>query len=189
VASLVPDWLIGVWKNDLPGLSGKMKIMPLPAWEPGGARTSVMGGTMLGIPKATEDIEAAWSFARELYLSPDLAEGLFRQLNIISPVVDYWDEPYYDEPDPYFGGQVVGRLYIEQAPNVPVRPSLPFNSMALAEVANAMFLASEEVEARGYTEPSQIQPFLQAELDRGQARVERQLERNAFYELPEEDAP
>ena len=44
IASVMPDWLSGVWKLDLPALSGKIKVIALPAWQPGGRRTSVIGG-------------------------------------------------------------------------------------------------------------------------------------------------
>ena len=53
VCELMADWMVGAWKVDLPGLGGKLKLMPLPAWEEGGRRTGVMGGTMLGIAKAS----------------------------------------------------------------------------------------------------------------------------------------
>eukprot|EP01034_Spumella_vulgaris_P019931 gene19931-25505_t len=45
LCSILPDWQAGTWKNYLPGLGGKVKLMRLPAWEPGGRRTSVWGGT------------------------------------------------------------------------------------------------------------------------------------------------
>ena len=43
--------------------------MPLPCMDPlEGRRTSVWGGTMLGISKTTKDLDTAWTFARQLYL-------------------------------------------------------------------------------------------------------------------------
>ncbi|MFK7788544.1 MAG: ABC transporter substrate-binding protein, partial [Phycisphaeraceae bacterium] len=119
VAALMPDWLAGVWMNDMTALGGKLKLMPLPAWEKGGRRTSVMGGTMIAIPKTTRDFDSAWAFAKELYLSPNLAQKLFESNHIISPAIDLWDEPYYAVKEPYFSGQQSGLMYIDQAPNVP----------------------------------------------------------------------
>ena len=74
VASIMPDWLGGVWKQDMGDLAGKVKLMPVPAWKEGGCRTTVWGGTMLGIARSTKDPEAAWEMAKHLYLSEDLAE-------------------------------------------------------------------------------------------------------------------
>src|SRR5690606_29599457 len=70
VASILPDWLAGTWKTYIPGLHGKVKLMKLPAWERGGRRTSVSGGSALGITKAAPDFERAWTMAKHLYLSP-----------------------------------------------------------------------------------------------------------------------
>src|SRR5262245_27493609 len=66
--SLMPDWLTGTWQQDLPQLAGMVKLMPLPAWTKGGRRTTVMGGTMLGIPKRVPDFASAWRYAKHLYL-------------------------------------------------------------------------------------------------------------------------
>lgn len=85
LCNLLPDWMAGVWLKDLPGLARKMKLMPLPAWTPGGRRTSVSGGTMVCFPKARGGFETSWEFARELYLNPILAEQLFLKGAIISP--------------------------------------------------------------------------------------------------------
>jgi arabinosaccharide transport system substrate-binding protein len=138
IASLAPDWLAGVWKQDLPGLAGRVKLMPLPAWTPGGRRTTVIGGTMLGIPKSTPDFEAAWSFAKHLYLSQELAEDTFRGSHIITPVKTHWNLPIFDEPDPYFSGQPSGRVYLDLAPHVPARTSSPFNPAATAALSNVL---------------------------------------------------
>ena len=87
LVALMPDWLGGVWQMNLPGLSGKIKVMPLPAWEPGGLRTSVWGGSMVGIP-ASLDIDAAHSLGGGRYaLSFDtggkLAEVAFQDEDVL----------------------------------------------------------------------------------------------------------
>ncbi len=105
VASLAPDWLLATWKQDLGGLSGKMKLMPLPAWDRGGRRTSVWGGTMLGIPKASPNFDKAWNFAKTLYLSPQIAQRLYERAGIVTPVKRLWEQPFFDVPSPFFCGQ------------------------------------------------------------------------------------
>jgi len=131
IASILPDWLAGTWKNYIPGLRGKVKVMKLPAWERGGRRTTVAGGTCLGITKAAPDFERAWSMAKHLYLSPTVAEAHFRSTCIISPVKAFWNLPVYHEPDTFFSGQKIGELYTAEAPNVPARFSSPY--IALVE--------------------------------------------------------
>ncbi|GAB4188525.1 MAG: hypothetical protein Kow00105_03130 [Phycisphaeraceae bacterium] len=180
LAALMPDWLGGVWQMDLPGLSGKVKVMPLPAWEPGGRRTSVWGGTMLGIAKTTQDFDTAWEFAKKLYLSESIAEGLYRESRIISPVKKFWNLPFYDEPIDYFCGQPVGRLYIQQAPNVPVRTSSPFNTYAKDRVSNALFLLKEYALSTGrYTRESLLEEAERL-LAAAESQVQRQVDQNVF---------
>ncbi|MEO0513926.1 MAG: hypothetical protein AAF086_01350 [Planctomycetota bacterium] len=189
VCAIMPDWLAGIWKSDLPQLSGKIKLMPLPAWEPGGRRTSVRGGTMLGIPKETLDkgtFEKAWEFGKFLYLSEEVAQELFEASNIISPVKKYWDRPFYHQPDPFFMGQSSGTLFIEQAPNVPLRPSHPFRIIARAEIGQvANELRNYADRTRDYSVES-LMPEAARLLAEAEDRVIKQMERNVFLRPADE---
>ncbi len=180
LVAMMPDWLCGVWQLDMPGLEGKIKLMPLPAWEPGGRRTSVWGGTMLGMAKMSEDQENAWTFAKHLYLSEDLAEGLYRSNYIISPVKSYWDRPFYDEPSDYFSGQAPGRLFINLAPDVPVRTSSPFNTFAKDRVSNAMFLLKEYALKNQVYDREDLMDEARRLLADAEKLVRRQVEENVF---------
>jgi arabinosaccharide transport system substrate-binding protein len=185
VAAIMPDWLAGVWKQDLPQLGGKLKLMPLPAWEPGGRRTSVQGGTMIGIPKATEDFEAAWSIAKYLYTNPQLAEKSFDSSNIISPVKAFWDEPYYKQPDPYFSGQASGSAYIDQAPHVPFRSSNPYHVMAVSRIGDAttaLFTEASNGELGNVDALSaeKLEPRARELLEAAEARVIKEMSYNVF---------
>ncbi|HSI08113.1 MAG TPA: extracellular solute-binding protein [Rariglobus sp.] len=180
LSALTPDWLTGVWKTDLANLSGKWKLMPLPAWEAGGRRTSVQGGSMLGIPKTTRDFEAAWALAKRLYFAPDHIESFYRQSNIISPLRDSWTLPVFDEPDAYFSGQPVGRLFINQAPNVPPRTSSPYNTLALDRVTNVLVTLTDRVAAGQITNPEELIPEARRLLAEEQRQVARLINRNVF---------
>lgn len=180
VAALMPDWLAGVWMNDMKDLGGKLKLMPIPAWQAGGRRTSVMGGTMIAIPKTTENFDDAWAVAKELYLSPELARKLFESNHIISPVKSLWSESYYAAEEPFFSGQQSGLLYIEQAPNVPFRTSSPFHQVAMQQIMDAVsalknYAQNEQVYA---TQPL----FLEAKrlLKQADERIKQEMSRNVF---------
>lgn len=180
VAALMPDWLAGVWKNALGDLSGKVKLMPMPAWEEGGRRTSVIGGTMIAIPKTTRDFDSAWAFAKELYLSPSLAEQLFETNHIISPVVDLWDEPYYAAKEPYFSGQQSGLMYIEQAPNVPYRTSSPFHQVAMQQIMDTGVALKAYAEANETYDPDALLPEAKRLLKVAEERIQKEMTRNVF---------
>ncbi|MBC8039213.1 MAG: extracellular solute-binding protein [Opitutaceae bacterium] len=184
LSALTPDWLAGVWKTDLADLSGKWKLMPLPAWEAGGRRTSVQGGSMLGIPKTTRDFEAAWSLAKRLYFDPNHIEAFYRQSNIISPLRDSWKLSVFDEPNAYFSGQPVGRLFINQAPHVPARTSSPYNTLALDRVTNVLVTLTDRVAAGQITDPDQLMPEAHRLLAEEQRQVTRLINRNVFLSQP-----
>jgi arabinosaccharide transport system substrate-binding protein len=158
--------------------------MPVPAWEKGGPRTTVAGGSMIGITKKAKNPELAWKLIKYLYFSPELAEHMFRESNIVSPMKPLWDLPFYDEPDPFFGGQASGRLYLDQAPDVPQRPSSPYASSAGLELGTVTIdLRRYADQNKVYDEESLI-PVAQDLLDKAQARIERLIERNQFIHTP-----
>ena len=185
VVSLVPDWLCGVWKLDMPALEGHVRLMPLPAWEPGGRRTTVWGGSMLGIARGSSNQETAWAFAKRIYLGADLAEQLYRRAGIITPVKSLWNLPVYDEPDPYFSGQPTGRLYINVAADVPTRNSSPYNMLAKARVQDAVFELREYALDNGVFEAAALEPRALELLRKAEEHVRRQMERNVFLKAAE----
>ena len=180
VASIMPDWLGGVWKQDMGDLAGKIKLMPVPAWKAGGCRTTVWGGTMLGIARSTKDPEAAWEMAKHLYLSEDLAKQLYESNGIISPIRRLWDREYYDKADPYFQGQAPGRMYIDLAPSVPRRTSSPFNQIAKERVRDALSRLRQHAEAEGLYSVEALLPEARRQLKSAHEDIQGRVDRNVF---------
>lgn len=181
IGSVVPDWMAGQWKNEMPGLAGKVKTMPLPAWEPGGRRTSVWrGGTMLGISKRAARPDDAWAFIRHLALSPELAADLYRKTTIVPPNRSLWSLPVFDEPDPYFSGQPLGRLYLNQADDVPTRSPSPYASSAQDYLNNALVVLRAYADQNRLYDPAALQPEAQRLLDAAQQHLVREIGRNTF---------
>lgn len=186
VAYLAPDWMCGIWKMHVPRLAGTVKVMPLPAFEPGGRRTSVRGGTVLGIPKDSPDVDAAWEYAKMLYTSPEVARQMYQLTDIISPVSSLWDDPVYHEPDPYFSNQPKGKLYIEQAPHVPTRTSSPYNRQAVFLLRDAAVSLADFARSGGVYDAPTLQQEAARLLTDVQARMVRVMERNAFSAVASE---
>ncbi|MCU0792598.1 MAG: extracellular solute-binding protein [Opitutaceae bacterium] len=180
LASIMPDWLAGVWKMDLPELAGKVKLMPLPAWEKGGRRTSVQGGTMLGISRRSADPEAAWEFAKRLYLDRETHAKFFASTTIIPPVRSSWDHPVFARPDPYFGGQPVGTMFIEQAAHVPRRASSPYNALARSRLNDVLLALVARVNREQITDPEVLLPETRRLLSEAQTAVQTLIHRNVF---------
>lgn len=180
VGILAPDWVAGVLKQQVPALAGKVRLMPLPAWEPGGRRTSVWGGTMLGFARTSPNFERDWAFGKFLYLSKKGAEILFRTNNIVSPVKSHWSDPMYDEPDAFFRGQASGRVYLDQAPHVPLRPSSPYNPHAVRAVTRALSLLVEYADQNRIYSADGLVSEAARLLQIAHERVAGQMARNQF---------
>lgn len=180
VAYLAPDWMCGIWKMHVPRLAGTVKLMPMPAFEPGGRRTSVRGGTVLGIPKDSPDVDAAWEYAKMLYTSPEVARQMYELTDIISPVSSLWDDPVYHQPDPFFSGQRKGALFIEQAPHVPSRSSSPYNRQAVFLLRDAAVELAGFARQTGTHDAGALRDRAAVLLADVQARIIRVMERNAF---------
>ncbi|MEK6701313.1 MAG: extracellular solute-binding protein [Planctomycetota bacterium] len=187
LTSFFPDWMGAIWAKEIAPLSGKMKLMPLPAWEKGGRRTSVWGGTMLGIPrtaaKTPSDFDRRWTLAKNLYLSRDQAIGLWRMGGIVSPVRACWSDSAYDEPNAYFSGQAVGRMYINLAERIPMRSSSPYNTEALARVVKALTDLCEDAKRSAPLPQSELERLATIRLKSAAAQVNELLNRNEFLKV------
>ncbi|MBS0632496.1 MAG: extracellular solute-binding protein [Verrucomicrobia bacterium] len=180
VGFIWPDWAAGATRTALPNMAGKFKLMPLPAFTRGGRRTSVFGGTMLGLTKVSPHREAAWDFAKKVYLAPETAERLYRTFGIVSPIKSNWSLPCYDEPDPYYCGQHVGRLYLNLAADVPLRVPSPYYLQAGDAFNAAMVTVCRAVDDQGLTDPAAVEPIARRVLDTAQANVQRLMSNNLF---------
>lgn len=174
---IAPDWRSYTTQMDAPGLAGKMKLMPLPAWTKGGRRTSVWGGTGLAITKASERQDLAWELAKELYFQPKELGKRFATTNIIPPLKDAWDLPEFREPNPYFSGQAIGAMYAKLAAETPVSWGSPYYREAEGQLSQVFLRAMERYRTRG---ESSLREFVQDELDRAEAYLNRVISRNVL---------
>jgi len=182
IAYLMPDWMCNIWRLQMPQLEGKVKVMPMPAWEPGGRRTSVWGGTMLGIAKTTERFDESWELAKDLYFSDAIARELYTRNDIVTPIKLYWDDPMFDEPDAYFSGQAKGRMYVDQAPLIPARTSSPYYKLAIDRLRDAAVAIAEWSRSTGTFDRNAIEARCKQELERAESLVRLQMQRNVFLE-------
>jgi arabinosaccharide transport system substrate-binding protein len=143
---VTPDWRVDYIKEYAPGLAGKMRMMPMPIFEPGDSRTATWGGTMMGIPRNCKDPEAAWKLIEFLYFSKEGLEARRQYSAILPPVITLWDDPVYQRGDPYFGGQQTDLLFIEMAKELPARYVTPATPIAYG------YLSKVIVDASGFVE-------------------------------------
>jgi arabinosaccharide transport system substrate-binding protein len=138
-ALITPDWRLAYIKRYGVAASGKMRLMPMPVFDPTDHPTSTWGGTMIGITKASRDKELAWKVVEYLYFSADGQAARKQYTEILPPIKTMWNDPYYHEPDPFFGGQKGGELLTALAPQIPPRyvtPATPIMSQALNDAVS-----------------------------------------------------
>ena len=80
----------------------------------------------------------------------------------------------------------MGRMYIEQAPYVPLRPSSPYANMAQQFLGNALMSLRAYVDGNGIYDQEQLVPEAQRLLDKAQVRLQREIGRNMFLAKGEE---
>lgn len=177
-----PDWRTKQFEMDVPNLKGKLGLMPLPAWEPGGRRTSTWGGTGLAITKASERQELAWELAKFLYLNEEELSARFRATNIISPLKDSWSAPVLDEERAFYGGQAIGRLLADLAPQTPPTYISPYSNLAQNKLAEVYLGAVAYYNRHG---EAGLKEHIRKELTAQADYVRRVIDRNVFLQTDE----
>ncbi|HTV21332.1 MAG TPA: extracellular solute-binding protein [Polyangiaceae bacterium] len=177
---IVPDWRAHLLEMESPRVSGKMKLMPLPAWEPGGRRTSVWGGSGLAITKSGKNPELAWQFARQLYFDRSELGKRFSDTSILPALKDAWALPEFSAPSAYFSEQPIGTLYASLAGEVPPLWMNPFYPIANNKLSEAFLKAVNYYGANG---DRGLHEFVARELDAAEAYVRRLIARNVIDKM------
>jgi arabinosaccharide transport system substrate-binding protein len=180
LSCICPDWRSSMTEVNTRGMEkvpGNMALMPLPAFEEGGRRTSTWGGTMIGITRKCPNPDLAWELALHLYTDRQTLATIFRETNIIPPVRDVWDNPVYDEPRAYWSGQRIGRLYMALAPQVPRTYPSPFLPIAAAKLSEALSGCVSRYRDSG---EEGFEEFVRKRLKESADYVRKQMERNPF---------
>ncbi len=177
VCLVAPDWRTKGIENDIGRMEGKMALMPLPAVERGGKRTSTWGGTMLGITKASRQPDLAWELAKHLYLNEKDLAGRFADTNILPPVPAAWKEAAFNARRPYWSNQPLGRVYADLAPQVPFQYSSPFVAQAKGKLGEALVDCIKYYNANGETG---FDAYVRTRLKVKADEVRRLIARNPF---------
>ncbi|HEY2759362.1 MAG TPA: extracellular solute-binding protein, partial [Pirellulales bacterium] len=168
-----PDWRASDIRDFAPQLAGKMRMMPLPKFDPGDAPTATWGGTMIAITRDSKHHDDAWKLIQFLYLSRTGLDARLKVTDILPPVMQWWDLPVFHKPDPFFGGQKIEELYVDLAHQLPARYVTPVSPIAEAAMGIVVDRAVKYVQANGTAglEP-QCQKWLDFVADDLSARIQ-----------------
>lgn len=118
---LAPIWWKSYPAQNAPETSGKWATIPLPAFEPGGARASNLGGTSMVMTKG-KNAQAAWAFLRFWLLTTQGRQLSFKAsdgaafMSLFKPVQN---DSMITAPDPFYGGERVMADASKRAEGVP----------------------------------------------------------------------
>ncbi len=112
-------WFGGTIKDYAPEMAGDWGVFRLPAMEPGGLRTSNQGGSVLVIPDQCPRKEAAWAFVEYALCTPEAQIEQYRNFDLFPALLSTHTDPFFDEPDPYYGDQKVRRLFATDIERIP----------------------------------------------------------------------
>lgn len=107
-------WLGGIIKDaekDYPGKKPDWGVFPLPAVAPGGVQVANLGGSVLVIPASCQNKAAAWAFVQYALCTPEGQLTQYEKESLYPSFLPALNSPEMDKPDPFFGGQPVGRLF------------------------------------------------------------------------------
>jgi ABC-type glycerol-3-phosphate transport system substrate-binding protein len=104
---------------------------------------------MFAIPKQAKDPEAAWQLMKFLCFTPEGMAARMKHTASLPPMIDAWQDPIWHTPDPYYGGQKIGELYIALAEQLPERHVTPFTSYAQQTLSLIVGRAVADVEETG----------------------------------------
>ena len=112
-------WSMQEIKNQAGDTAGGWGVFRLPAYRPGGLRTSNLGGSVLIIPLESEDPETTWRFLEHTNCTVEGQIHQFREQGLFPAYMPAYDDPFFAEPDPFFAGQAVNQLFAQDLERLP----------------------------------------------------------------------
>lgn len=81
---------------------------------PGGIKSSNCGGSYLVIPEQSEHKEEAWKFIEYMLCTAEAQNTIMEAVDYFPAYTPAYEDPLYEEEDPYFGGQKTRSLWVDQ---------------------------------------------------------------------------
>ena len=119
VATWGPPWHLFFIKDGAPKQSGKWGVQKLPQGLGESRPTANYGGTGQCITEQCNNVEAAFDLIRIANLTTEGVLTDFKRRTIYPAYKPAYKDPALSEPDEFFGGARLGRIYAEVAPDLP----------------------------------------------------------------------
>lgn len=111
-------WFPSVLAGSAPDLAGKWAVAPSPTFA-GSDSVPDSGGSVNSVPISSEHPAEASEFITWLNTDPDALKILIDEGGIFPSSLSGLDMPELTQANDFFGGQKVGEIFVDEAPNVP----------------------------------------------------------------------
>lgn len=149
----IASWMQSTLVVNHPETAGKWRVIRAPEGDYN------QGGDFLSIPQQGGNKEAAWEFVKYVCCTPDGQNARLKPTGIYPAYKPAWEDPVYDQPVDFFGGQKAYLLWSEVAPNVPGNVAHPADRQASDIIGNEV----TKVEQQG-KDPAQAMKDAEAEI-------------------------
>lgn len=112
-------WWAGTLTDEMPELKGKFGVVPLPAFDAGGVRTSNDGGSTLAVSGHSTNAPAAWAFIEFVLADTANQVSMLKNEGLFPAYLPALKDPFVTAPQPYFGDRPVFKTFAELADKVP----------------------------------------------------------------------
>lgn len=113
-------WMVGSIKDAVPDQEGQWAVMPLPRFDADKeAMGANNGGSVLAVPSATKNAEAAKEFVKFCMEDIDANVEGFQNYGLYPSYLPALESEVFKEGDPFFGGQQIFDLFTEIGKTVP----------------------------------------------------------------------
>lgn len=122
-------WFAGTIKDSTKDFAGKKAdwgVFRLPALAPGGLRVANLGGSVLVIPAQCRNKAAAWAFVEYALCTNEGQIAQYRNMSLFPAFLPAMQSSELDEPDPFFGGQRIVRLFATDVTKISRLNRTPF---------------------------------------------------------------
>jgi len=135
---MMADWAAGWLRDNVPEQEDKWRMAPLPKVTPSASTTSCNGGTGLTMVEYTkQDKDLLWKLIYDALIETENVVKKFEIIMLYPPV--YAAMPESNSPFDYYGGQVLGELYMELAETMPVQNQAWWRSLFTEAVTELSF--------------------------------------------------
>jgi multiple sugar transport system substrate-binding protein len=168
VASIITgSWFGGFLKDDFdPDGTGNWRLAVLP----GGITGMSLGGSFVAIPSQSKHPAEAWAFIEYMLCTTKGQNDIFKAVDYFPSYIPAWNDPVYQEADPYFGGEKTKLIWKQIAEDL----DRPIYTTIMDTTVEGIFSSAIGTGIEQGMDAQGLKKFIAQEVETGTAELRRQ---------------